>query len=254
MTRWFFIGCALLALSLLGAHVGSSLVYTRTPLSSQVIAGHAVWIAQGCESCHSLAGQGGTYAPDLTHIVAQRGIAYLHEFFVNPAAFHPGERPMPRLNITRDEIDAVLAYLQVAQDNSTAAWVPVVRVAGGSGGMAGSAGVAAAQAGSLADAGQRLYSVRCASCHALAPDVVLVGPTFWNIASTAATRVPGQDAETYLRNAILYPGDYIVEGYQDVMQKNFGEVLSSDDIAALIAYLMTLRDPGSAGGGEGGAS
>ncbi len=253
MTRWFFVGCALLALSLLGAHVGSSLVHTRTPLSPQVIAGHAVWVAQGCESCHSLAGQGGTYAPDLTHIVAQRGSAYLHEFFVNPAAFHPGQRPMPRLNITRDEIDAVLAYLQAAQDNVVGDAVPVVRVAGGAAVAASVGAGAQAQANSLADVGQRIYSVRCASCHALAPDVVLVGPTFWNIANTAAARVPGQDAETYLRNSIVYPGDYIVEGYQDVMQKNFGEVLSSEDINAVIAYLMTLRDPASARG-EGGAS
>src|SRR5690606_25909635 len=84
--------------------------------------------------------------------------------------------------------------------------------------------------------GQTIYSQRCASCHSIAEGVILVGPSFWNIANHAAERVDGQSAEAYLRNSILYPSEYIVEGFQDVMQKNFAEVLSSQDINAVIAY------------------
>ena len=42
------------------------------------------------------------------------------------------------------------------------------------------------------------------------------------------------------RISIIKPGVYIVPGFEDVMQKNFGDVLTSEQINDLIAFLMTL--------------
>ena len=59
-------------------------------------------------------------------------------------------------------------------------------------------------------------------------------------ATRAASRIPGLSAEEYIRNSMVNPSDYLVEGFPDVMAKNLAQVLSSQDIADLVAYLMTL--------------
>jgi hypothetical protein len=48
------------------------------------------------------------------------------------------------------------------------------------------------------------------------------------------------DAETYIRDSILHPGDYVVEGFPDAMQRNLGDTLTSDQLNDIIAFLMTL--------------
>jgi hypothetical protein len=76
----------------------------------------------------------------------------------------------------------------------------------------------------------------------------LPGPPFAGLADRAGSRVDGLSAESYIRNSIVNPSDFIAEGYLDVMQSNFGEVLTSDDINNLVAFLMTLtaNDDGGA--------
>ena len=89
--------------------------------------------------------------------------------------------------------------------------------------------------------GQQVFTRECASCHSTTPDTTIVGPTLAGIAAGAETRVAGQDAHTYLLNAILNPGDHLVEGFQDLMPSNFGRKLTGEEIDAVIAYLMTLE-------------
>ena len=89
--------------------------------------------------------------------------------------------------------------------------------------------------------GQAVYTLRCAQCHALAPDTVVIGPSLAGIATRAASRVPGYDTQTYLETSILIPDDYLVEGFANTMPTNFGKELTSEEFAALVAYLMTLK-------------
>ena len=79
----------------------------------------------------------------------------------------------------------------------------------------------------------------CSTCHSLQPNVVIVGPSLAGVASRAGSRVDGMSADEYLRNSIVHPSAFIVPGFQDVMQKNFGDVLTSDQINDLIAFLKT---------------
>lgn len=238
-TRWFFIVCLFVSFVGVGVIAGVPLAGHNQPASHDIAAGHEVWRTYGCEGCHTLYGQGGAYAPDLTHIVNQRGPDYLREFMVNPNAFHPGQRAMPRFNITQDEVTHLLAFLQYQA--RTQHWPPRPIVVAGGQPIFGPLADDANTGGDPQRASGRLvFSQRCASCHSLEPGVNQVGPTLWNIASVAISRVPGQTAEQYIRDSILYPGDYIVEGYADVMQKNLGEVLSSEDIDAVVAFLLAL--------------
>ena len=89
--------------------------------------------------------------------------------------------------------------------------------------------------------GQAVYTLRCAQCHALTPDTTVIGPSLAGIATRAASRVPGYDTQTYLETSILIPDDYLVEGFANTMPTNFGKELTSEEFAALVAYLMTLK-------------
>jgi Fe-S-cluster-containing hydrogenase component 2 len=102
---------------------------------------------------------------------------------------------------------------------------------------------------SPADDGRALYfetklgtNAGCRICHSLEPGVVLVGPSFDGVATRAATRVPGMSAEDYIRQSILDPNAYVVEGFPaGQMLQNFGELLTPEQIDDLVAFLLTLK-------------
>lgn len=93
----------------------------------------------------------------------------------------------------------------------------------------------------VAQRGKQLYQRECAQCHALSPDTVVVGPSFAGIATRAETRLEDISARQYLELSILNPGSYVVEGFQDTMPKTFGKDLTSDELDALVTYLLTLE-------------
>jgi len=81
----------------------------------------------------------------------------------------------------------------------------------------------------------------CHTCHMDVP----VGPAFPGeppLATLAATRRPGYSAEAYLYESIINPSAYVAPGFQDgVMPQNFGELLLQQDLADLVAYLLTMK-------------
>lgn len=82
----------------------------------------------------------------------------------------------------------------------------------------------------------------CVTCHSLDPDTVLVGPSLAGIGSRAATRIAGVGADEYLRQSIVDPDTFVVEGFTaGRMPTNWAEELSSAEIDALVAYLAGLR-------------
>jgi mono/diheme cytochrome c family protein len=82
----------------------------------------------------------------------------------------------------------------------------------------------------------------CASCHTVAGDVVIVGPSLDGIATRAETRVPGMDAEGYLLESIIDPNNVTVPGYlPGSMQQNFTTQLTSEELDQIVAYLLTLK-------------
>jgi nitric oxide reductase subunit C len=243
-TRAFFIACSALAVALVVVLFGGALGTHAMP--PEASAGAALWRARGCEGCHTLFGEGGAYAPDLTHIYSQRGVQYLRDFLVDPGSYHPDQRVMPRFGLTRDETEQLLAFLEWVDQQKTGFPPRLIQVS--SGGTLASSVVAASAASNLpndpVERGRYWFShtpAICSTCHSVEPGVIVVGPSLAGIATRAATRVPGQSAEQYIRNSILHPSDYVVDGFRDAMQKNFADVLSSDQINGLIAFLMTLK-------------
>jgi mono/diheme cytochrome c family protein len=89
--------------------------------------------------------------------------------------------------------------------------------------------------------GQQVFNARCATCHALVPDTIIIGPSLAGVATRAETRVEGLTADEYIQLSILRPGDYIVEGFSNVMITNFAKELTNEDMNALVAFLLTLK-------------
>ncbi|MBC7811217.1 MAG: c-type cytochrome, partial [Burkholderiales bacterium] len=146
--------------------------------------------------------------------------------------------------------DDLLAFLRWTGIQPDAAnWPPyTIRVSGSDISVSSVAseafGALPAQAVSAAVRGRDLFTGspgNCATCHALEPDVVIVGPSLAGVATRAGERIFGQSAEEYLRNSILHPSEFVVPGFPDVMARSLGDALSGDEISALIAFLLTLE-------------
>jgi len=100
--------------------------------------------------------------------------------------------------------------------------------------------LAALPAGNAAS-GQALFSaVGCVACHALVKDVRIVGPSLAGVAARAATRKAGYSAQLYLYESITRPNATVVDGFPTgVMPQDFRARLKAQDLADLIAFLLT---------------
>jgi len=82
----------------------------------------------------------------------------------------------------------------------------------------------------------------CSACHSLVAGTTLVGPSLAGIATRAETRKPGYDATKYIHESIVAPSAYVVEGFADgVMPHVFGETMTKQDLADIIAFLLTQK-------------
>lgn len=99
-------------------------------------------------------------------------------------------------------------------------------------------------------AGEQIYyenaagvNAGCRICHSLEKNEVIIGPSFYGVADRAGDRVPGLTAEEYLRQSIIEPNAFVVPGYPSgQMIQNFGQILTEEQIADLIAFLMTMKE------------
>jgi cytochrome c peroxidase len=89
----------------------------------------------------------------------------------------------------------------------------------------------------------------CSGCHVIPgiPNAMgQVGPDLSNIGQDGAARVPGIDAEAYIRESILDPGAFIAPQCPNgncpanVMPPNMGERLTAQELDLIIAHLLSL--------------
>ena len=90
----------------------------------------------------------------------------------------------------------------------------------------------------------------CNSCHVTTGlpevDAAMLGPDQTNLGVIAGARREGYTAEEYLREAILEPSAFIVEECPlgqclQVMPENYGELLTEEELDAIVAYLLSLK-------------
>ena len=90
--------------------------------------------------------------------------------------------------------------------------------------------------------GATVFSQECARCHSLEPDTIIVGPSLHGVAQRAGSRVANQDAAEYLLVSILSPAAYLVAGFDDLMPTTLGTDLTSEEMDAVIAFLLTQTE------------
>lgn len=77
----------------------------------------------------------------------------------------------------------------------------------------------------------------CTACHVQGAQNG-IAPPFEGVGARAAERVPGMSASAYLYDSIVHPTDYIVEGYAPSMAQDFGQRLTQQELADIVAYLL----------------
>lgn len=271
-TRLFFIvGTLLFAAIFVGLTIDSHRQFGELTnaenITEEVVEGKHVWHNNNCINCHTLFGEGAYYAPDLTKITKQRGEAYLTAFLKNPSQFYSEEvhrRVMPNPNLDDTEIAHVIAFLDWVSEVDNQGWPPRPIVVS-SGALAGAnTEVAPATIGNTSEEpvamGETLFRLpefACSACHATRPGVTLAGPSLAGIATRAAEIVAdpaytgeAETAEEYILESILAPSVFLVPGANfstggsdglSFMPADYETRLEEEQLAALVAYLMTLR-------------
>ncbi|MBZ0279216.1 MAG: c-type cytochrome [Anaerolineae bacterium] len=79
----------------------------------------------------------------------------------------------------------------------------------------------------------------CSMCHSL-DESTLVGPGLKGYAVRAAAHAGESTVEEYTHISIVQPNAYLVNGFGNIMFAQYKQLLSPQEIADLVAYLLTL--------------
>lgn len=93
-----------------------------------------------------------------------------------------------------------------------------------------------------ASAGEQVFNGEgsCHACHSLEPQQQTVGPSLSGLGARAGSARPDYSAELYLYESIVYPNAHVVAGFHgNVMPAGFKQRLSDQQLADLVAYLLT---------------
>lgn len=72
--------------------------------------GQKAFMFQGCYGCHTINGMGTEIGPDLSRVGARHTSEYLTRWLRDPTSQKPTAH-MPKLDLTREEIQALAAFL-----------------------------------------------------------------------------------------------------------------------------------------------
>ena len=192
-------------------------------LDEKVQLGKAVWDRSNCMGCHTLLGEGGYYAPELTRVYERRGPTFIRAMLTNPEAMYPGQRRMQKYKLTDPEIDAVIAFfqwigqMQLNDFPPRPILMPVATI--------GSSTVV-----KQADR-PKLFNQLCIACHSLEGQGGAVGPKLDGVGS----RMTMNQIDVWLHDpGKVKPG---------TAMPNLG--LSEESIRELAAFLSTLTQGGT---------
>lgn len=81
-------------------------------ITEQVIKGKHLWETNNCMGCHSILGEGGYYAPELTKVIDRRGAPLIKAILQSPVPWAPNGRQMVAYKMTEEEAEAMVAYFE----------------------------------------------------------------------------------------------------------------------------------------------
>ncbi|HIP48540.1 MAG TPA: cytochrome c [Lutibacter sp.] len=82
-------------------------------LTASAVRGKEIWEKNNCMGCHTLFGEGGYYAPELTKVVERKGEAIIKAILMSPVAWNPtGQRQMVAYEMTEAEAQDVVEFFK----------------------------------------------------------------------------------------------------------------------------------------------
>ncbi len=129
----FFL-IALAVLTLHSHHYMKHVATDESTLTESVIRGKHVWERHSCINCHSLLGEGAYFAPELGNVWIRYGgnqspegarIGLKAWMRAQPTGA-PGRRQMPQFNLTEEELDQLIDFLEWTSRIDTLGWPPNV--------------------------------------------------------------------------------------------------------------------------------
>ncbi|HSD14930.1 MAG TPA: cytochrome c [Flavobacterium sp.] len=81
-------------------------------IDKKVVRGKEIWESNNCMGCHTLLGEGGYYAPELTKVIDRRGEGYVKAVLMSPVPWAPKGRKMVKYNMNEADAEAVIAFLK----------------------------------------------------------------------------------------------------------------------------------------------
>jgi len=212
--------------------------------------------------------------------VAETGITDLAAYYeAYPGAKERIERRaglssfMPNLSFRSDEVPNLLAFFKYTSLMDTEGWPPKPKVDGlanplaaktittvsttttattaaassapAGAGAAAAAGAAAEPTATAIDGKEVANRTGCFACHAT-DAARLVGPGWGGIYDTTTELEGGGTATVdgaYLAESITAPDAKVVAGYPAGVMPSYENILSSDEISAIVAYIRSLEKP-----------
>ncbi len=189
----------------------------RAPvITEEVNAGKKVWHKYDCIGCHTIFGTGSYFAPDMTKVVERKPRAYLKQFMMDPKAVNP-RAAMPKLGITSEEADNLLAFFDWVSKVDTNGWPPKPILA-----------TAAGVSGQELTAGQKIYrSLACSGCHMINGIGGTTGPDL--------TKEGTRRDRHWLVHHFEDPAKYTPGSYMPKVEA------SEEEIEQLTDYMLTLK-------------
>ena len=198
----------------------------RAPeITEEVNAGKKVWHKYDCIGCHTILGNGSYFAPDMTKTTDRKPKNYLKKFILDPRSIKP-DSAMPKLGLSEDEAEKLMAFLEWISKVDTNDWPPPPILA-------------LSIAGRTAIAGQVLFQTYdCVACHqirgiggAAGPDLTYIGlkrPDIqWHI--------------KHLRNPESVIPDSAMPGFDDLVEDELSDEQIEKELKELAEYLIILK-------------
>jgi len=79
-------------------------------ITEQVVRGKDLWDSNNCMGCHTLLGEGGYYAPELTKVIERRGEGYIKAVLMTPNPWEPNGRKMVAYGFSEEEAADLIAF------------------------------------------------------------------------------------------------------------------------------------------------
>jgi sulfur oxidation c-type cytochrome SoxX len=201
--------------------------------------GRLVFEQSGCQACHNARlekarpAAGGAVGPSLSNVgVRRKDAEWLRKQITTPQSVVPGTLMPSFASLSKEEVDALIAYLGAMDQTHDPASEPTIRPAASLVNEAGEAG-----AKTLIEKGQQLFlSNGCIGCHIVGKQGGPIGPNLTHEA------LRGRSDEWQLAHLKDPLSVYVLGSTENIAwpMPKFGQ-LSEEDLKALVAYLQSLH-------------